>query len=297
MKRAVSISLGSSRRDKCVEIELLGQKVRLERIGTDGDFEKAAGLFKELDGLVDAFGVGGTDLGFLVDEKYHPLHSVRPIFRFVKRTPLVDGTGLKATLEGQVVPAIEKEIGSFIREKKALLTSGIDRWGLAKSFLDGGYRCVFGDFLFAFGLPLPLHKAKSVTALAACLMPVIGRLPFRWLYPIGEKQERRRPKWGRYFRWAAVIAGDCQYIKRFRPDDLGNKVIVTNSTTAEDRDMFRAAGVKYLVTTTPVLEGRSFGANLIEAALVAVSGKPLSRDDLSRLIDRIGLKPQIMELN
>lgn len=61
--------------------------------------------------------------------------------------------------------------------------------------------------------------------------------------------------------------------------------------------MFRAAGVKYLVTTTPVLEGRSFGANLIEAALVAVSGMPLSRDDLSLLIDRIGLKPQIMELN
>ena len=40
MKRAVSISIGSSTRDKAVEIELLGETVRLERIGTDGDMEK-----------------------------------------------------------------------------------------------------------------------------------------------------------------------------------------------------------------------------------------------------------------
>ena len=66
MKRAVSISIGSSKRDKTVQIELLGETVQLERIGTDGDIEKAARLYQELDGKVDAFGVGGTDLGLRV---------------------------------------------------------------------------------------------------------------------------------------------------------------------------------------------------------------------------------------
>ena len=42
MKRAVSISIGSSKRDKSVDVELLGEEVRIERIGTDGDMEKAA---------------------------------------------------------------------------------------------------------------------------------------------------------------------------------------------------------------------------------------------------------------
>jgi tartrate dehydratase alpha subunit/fumarate hydratase class I-like protein len=62
MKHAISISIGSSKRNKRVEITLLGEKVILERIGTDGDMEKAAQLFKEYDEMVDAFGVGGTDL-------------------------------------------------------------------------------------------------------------------------------------------------------------------------------------------------------------------------------------------
>jgi len=83
MKRAVSISLGSSKRDKRVQLELLGEQVVIERIGTDGDMERAAQLYRELDGQVDAFGVGGADLGLLVDTKWYPLHSVKPMVRFI----------------------------------------------------------------------------------------------------------------------------------------------------------------------------------------------------------------------
>ena len=73
MKRAVSISIGSSKRNKAVEVTLLGEKVSIERIGTDGDMEAAALKYKELDGKVDAFGVGGADLGALVDGKWYPI--------------------------------------------------------------------------------------------------------------------------------------------------------------------------------------------------------------------------------
>ena len=76
MKRAVSISLGSSKRDSTVELDLLGQPVRIQRIGTDGDMARAAALYSELDGQVDAFGVGGTDLGLTVADKYYTLHSL-----------------------------------------------------------------------------------------------------------------------------------------------------------------------------------------------------------------------------
>jgi hypothetical protein len=35
MEHAVSISIGSSKRNKAVEVELLGEKVLIKRIGTD----------------------------------------------------------------------------------------------------------------------------------------------------------------------------------------------------------------------------------------------------------------------
>jgi len=301
MKRAVSISIGSSKRNKAVEVTLLGEKVSIERIGTDGDMEAAALKYKELDGTVDAFGVGGADLGALVDGKWFPLYSVQPMVRYVKKTPLVDGGGLKNTLENKAPAFIDQKLGEYInsRGRKVLVTLGMDRWGLSKSFVEAGYEVIFGDFMFGLDIPLAIHKLSQLKVLGNILMPIVGRLPFEWIYPTGEKQEKRTPKWGKYYDWATVIAGDCHYIKRFMPDNLKGKVIVTNTTTPEDVEQFRKFGVKYLVTTTPVLEGRSFGTNMMEAALVAIAGKgrPLTWDELSEMLDKLGFEPQLQELN
>lgn len=301
MKRAVSVSIGSSKRDKAVEVELLGEKVSIERIGTDGDMEKAARLYQEMDGKVDAFGVGGADLGVMVDGKWYPLYSVQPMVRFIKQTPVVDGAGLKNTLENKLAPFIDDHVGDYVQKlgKKAFVTLGVDRWGLTTSFVDAGYECVFGDFMFGLNIPIAIRSIGAVKRLASLLMPIAGRLPFEWVYPTGEKQEKRIPKWEKYYQWGTVISGDCHYVKRHMPDRLEGKIIATNTTTPADVEMFRNAGIKYLVTSTPVLDGRSFGTNMMEAALVAVAGKgrTLTHDELNELLDQLGFEPQLQELN
>ena len=50
MKRVISISLGSSRRNKRVETTLRNEQVVLERIGADGDQKRMRQLFLEYDG-------------------------------------------------------------------------------------------------------------------------------------------------------------------------------------------------------------------------------------------------------
>lgn len=301
MKRAVSISIGSSKRNKAVEVTLLGEQISIERIGTDGDMEAAAQKYKELDGKVDAFGVGGGDLGILVDGKWYEFHSVKPMVRFIKQTPVVDGSGLRNTLEKKAAPFIKAKLGDYLNEKglTALVMTGADRWGLTRSFLDEGFECTFGDLMFSLDIPIPLHTDKQIKTLAALLLPVATRLPFEWIYPVGEKQEERKPKGVKYFHQASVVAGDCHYIKRYMPDDMAGKIVVTNTTTPEDVDLFRKSGVKYLVTTTPVLDGRSFGTNMMEAALVAISGKnrPLSLPEYSELLEKLDFQPQLQVLN
>ena len=301
MKHAVSISIGSSKRNKAVEITLLGEKVSIERIGTDGDMELAARKFQELDGTVDAFGVGGGDLGMQVDDKKYEFYSVKPMVRFIKKTPVVDGSGLRNTLEKKAAPFILEKLGDYIKAKgkTAMIMTGSDRWGLTSSFLNSGFECTFGDMLFSLEIPIPLHTAKQIKFLSALLLPIALRLPFHWIYPVGEKQEQRKPKYPQYFKDVTVVAGDCHYIKRFMPDNMNGKIVVTNTTTPEDVALFKKCGVKYLVTTTPVLEGRSFGTNMMEAALVAISGKnrPLTWDEYNEMLAKLGFEPQLQELN
>ncbi len=306
MKRAVSISIGSSKRNKAVEIDILGERISIERIGTDGDMDKAAQMYREMDGKVDAFGVGGADLGLMVDQHWYPLHSVSKLVADIHITPTADGTGLKNTLEKKSANILKKILGEKFSGKKALVMTGVDRWGMLESFVNAGYECVFGDMMFSLGLPFALRKVSSIKTMAAVLMPVVGRIPFHWVYPIGKEQEKRTPKYPQWFEWADVVAGDCHYIRRYMPHQMKDKIIVTNTTTPEDMQIFREAGIKYIVTTTPVLDGRSFGTNMMEAAILAAVGwkdpvnyaKPGNYfQKLAEYVDQIGFEPQFTELS
>ena len=68
-----------------LEVDLLGEKVSIERIGTDGGMEAAALKFKELNDKVNTFCVGGADLVVNADGVIYPLHLVTPIVRFIEK--------------------------------------------------------------------------------------------------------------------------------------------------------------------------------------------------------------------
>lgn len=299
MKHAVSISLGSTTRNKTVEVNLLGETVRIERIGTDGDEAKARQMFRDMDGKVDAFGVGGIDLGVHTPWKFYPLYSALKLVQDVKQTPYVDGSGLKETLETRVMQWVEEKIGGEIQPKTAFLVAGITRYGMTESFIKAGYQCVFGDLMFGLDIPIAVHSMSSLNRLARILMPIVGRMPLSMLYPTGEKQEKVTPKYEKYYQGNTVTGGDFLYVKQHMPEDMRGKTIVTNTTTPADVEFLKKRGVKYLVTTTLNLEGRSFGTNMMEAALVAVAGKGrvLTTDELNALIDQLGFEPQLQKLN
>ena len=62
MKRVVSVSLGSPKGDFRTTQTLLGEEVEIARVGTNGDLRRYAEMMRELDGNVDAIGLGGIDL-------------------------------------------------------------------------------------------------------------------------------------------------------------------------------------------------------------------------------------------
>ena len=79
------------------------------------------------------------------------------------------------------------------------------------------------------------------------------------------------------------------------PARLSGKTIITNTVTAADRKMLQDAGVKTLITTTPCLQGRSFGTNVLEAAIVAASGskKALQPEEYEVFIRKYKIMPSI----
>jgi hypothetical protein len=207
MKKVLGVSLGSSTRDHKVVIEVLGEKVEIERRGTDGDVKKMMQIFQEYDGKVDIFSLGGTDLYLYSGPqgKRYTIRESEKIISIIKKTPIVDGTGIKYVLEKSVVKYIDTK-----------------------------------------------------------------------------------------------IAGDYLGISQYMPEDMGGKTIITNTVTSSNVEDLKKRGVNYLITTTPEFEGRSFGTNVFQATLVAISGKSpeeLQSEDYLKLIEKTGFKPRIEKLN
>jgi hypothetical protein len=299
MKHVVSISLGSSTRDKKVEFKLGNEPIMMERIGCDGDEKKARSLFAEMDGKVDAFGVGGVELYVRVVDKNYPLRSGINLVKGVKHTPCTDGRGLKLTMEQNIFQAAEPQFRQPVSPRKGMMPVAVDRYGMAESLDKAGFDLVFCDLMFGLDIPIPIRGLRRLRTLAAILLPVIGLMPISMLYPTGQSQDENVPKYEKWFNYGPVIAGDFQYIRRHMPHDLRGKVIITNTTTQSDVDLMQSRGLSYLVTSTPRLDGRSFGANVLEAALIAYTGKgrELTDDELRALIREFNLEPAVQELN
>ena len=300
MRRITSISLGSSARDKAVTATFAGEEFSIERVGTDGDMDLFRRKLLELDGKVDAFGLGGTDMYVYAAGRRYVFKEIERLASAATQTPVVDGSGLKNTLERETVARLQREGIIDFSKSKVLLVSAVDRFGMAEALDAAGASVVYGDMLFALGVPIPLRSLKSVASAARALLPLVTRMPFKWLYPTGEKQNTITPKWGKYYAEADVIAGDFPYIRRYMPDDLKGKTILTNTITQDDVQQLRQRGVKTLITTTPELDGRSFGTNVMEGVLVAVSGrKPseLTPDDYLKLLAQLNWQPRVETLN
>ena len=300
MKHVLSVSIGSSKRNHKIEMEILGENFIIERVGTDGDIKKAIAIIEEKDGKVSAFGMGGIDLYVSIGNKRYTIKDAVPIAQAAKISPIVDGSGLKNTLERKVIDYLIKQKITDFKSKKVLLVSGMDRFGMAESLEQAECDLVLGDLIFALGLPIPLKSLKSLNIVASIIAPVVCKLPFSLLYPTGKKQEKIDLRYKKYYDEADVIAGDYLFIKRHMPPEIPGKIILTNTVTADDVAMLSERGASMLITTTPELGGRSFGTNVMEGVLVSLSKKPyksLTPTDYDELLDKIGFTPRIEKLN
>jgi hypothetical protein len=299
VKHIVSVSLGSSKRDKRSEVVIAGEPFLIERVGTDGDLKRFQQLFAELDGKVDALGVGGADLYIWVGDRRYTFRSIQRLVSVATKTPVVDGSGLKNTLEREALRWIQEHRVIDFSRSTVLLVAAVDRFGMAQELSQLARRVIYGDLVFAVGWPIPIRSYRTVEFLGRLLLPIITRLPFQWFYPTGEKQEKRTPRAERLFQEADAIAGDWHYIHRYMPDRIPDKTVVTNTVRKADIEFLRAAGAARVITTTPIIEGESFATNVMEGVIVALTGRrpeTLTPDDYRAALCQLNWSPSVIEL-
>lgn len=287
-RKVVSVSLGSPSRDWTADLATLGVPLTIERRGVGRDYKTYTETLAALDGdpEVAAIGLGGINRYLFSGSRKYSLRKADEMTAVARTTPVCDGSCLKQHWEPHMLRRAVDEGQLQLRGKKVLMVCAADRWGMAAELAEQGAEVVVGDLMFALGVPAVLRSLETTEKITRTLLPFLCRnVPFEWLYPTGESADV--PKYLQWYRWADVIAGDYKFIAKHMPagpGSLAGKAILTNTTTPKDVEALRERGVELLLTTTPSLNGRSFGTNAVEAAAAAMSGKTPDQLGLPELL-------------
>ncbi len=301
-KEVVSISLGASSDDYELCTRMFSEEIHVRRFGTDGDVSRAGELVAQFDGLVDAIGLGGMNITFRVGRRTYVHQQIQQVASAAQTTPVVDGVHLKNTLERWAIGQIAQQQHGIFSHKRVFVVSGVERYGTAQvlgSFTD---QIRFGDPIFHLNLPFALRSLKQLEWYADLVLPGLCQSRYGRLCPESGVEGQHTPRGTKYFDQARIIAGDYAYFRRFAPDNLRGKVVITNGLSAGDVEDLRERGVESLITITPPLDDQHpfVGINVIEAIFTSFIDRPLAEitdDDYLNLVTRSELQPQITVLN
>lgn len=293
MKLVLSISLGSTQGDHQTVVQVAGEEYLIQRMGTDGSLQRMQQLIGQYDGKAVAIGLGGINFAYVVGTRRYPLPQAQNLRGLAVHTQLVDGAMVKDTIERLAVEWLQRRGEIELHQAKVLVVSVLDRFGLAEEMERLGAQLTVGDALFGLGLPVPFYSLKSFAQVARLTMPMLRWLPIQYLYPTGDRQLVNRPRWAKYFAAAQYIAGDGHYIYRYMPADLKGKTIITGTVTTAALDEFRKRGCQKVITTSPWWQGRAFGANVLEALMIAVYGEA-NQANAHKLINQLYWRPEVI---
>jgi predicted amino acid dehydrogenase len=304
MKQIVSISLGPGSLDYNFKAQFLNQQVRIRRIGTDSDIEKAAGLVGKWDNKADAIGLGGLkppyDIG--PDHVRQKYREKLDLLGANLQIPITTGESLRKVTHEWSLRYLEFKFGKYFTNAKVLFFSGMINYTAAKVMSEFTENLVFADPILEDGIPKFLNTIGDLERYGEGVHDILRQVPTKRLSSaIVPVQKYNAYLLRKAVQKAHVIVipfhNFFAYLQDCTMEELGGKTIIT-STAYDDRVSFlRERGVDVIIDNTPKLFKRIVGLNVLEALIIATQGDGkggVNNDDLLEIISEQRMDPRVV---
>jgi len=296
MKNVVSISLGSSSQDFEFTTRFLGKQLSVRRIGTDGKKAKAERLLKQWEKQADVIGIGLARDNYSVGPRRFVDKEAAQMKSLVTRVPVTTGSRLGEIFLEWAVRHTQIRLGHYFDNALVLFFSGLSSYKLATTMAEYTDNLQFADPLLQLGVP------KLLTSLDALSLYASGAHYFAEWEPPQLIPEDLMRQWTRFvlrreMAKATVIVAPVHELDEFGPEELAGKTIITSGMNGERTTAFADKGVMMVVDGAPVMAGHVLGPNLLDAMIVAATGKDpddILEDDYLAIITEAGMEPRIV---
>ncbi len=300
----VEISLGASERDHDVTVDFLGRRVRLVRIGTDGDLRTAETLVRRWDPLADAVAVNGAAealaTGALTIE---PAEAIRRLKAAATDGTATDGRRLHEVLQEWSVRWVQNEMPGYFSNARTIVL-GADHARTVRVLRE------FTDNIAVSHPDVPGGWAGRLNP-----APLLGAAAGAATWPLRQvtaavREDTLLPAELTNRSWLAqrpensdVIVASYHELVTSGFTKLHGKAVITAAVTDDQLAELAARDVDLVVDTTPQPYDVTIDVATLEAMMRATVRAPggaperLRDDDLLEMILTEGLQPRLLEPN
>lgn len=297
MKTVVSISLGPENLDYDINTELLGQKFRVIRMGTDNNLKKAEALLKEWETQADVIGIGMVRDHYAVGARRVIQKDTLRLEQCVTQVPVTTGATLRGVLQDWAIRHAQQVEPHLFDNAKVLFFNGQANYKPARIFAESTDNLFFADPILQLGIPKLLTSLEQLELFSAGTGPlhnysytnIFGTLPVA--RNLNDYVMRKA------LQNANVVAGRFDQLERYGLEELGGTTVLTSSISDRRLAELGKRGVNMVIDYTPMLFNETVGINVVEAMILAAlerSPKELTDDDFIEIIEALGIEPRIL---
>jgi predicted amino acid dehydrogenase len=296
MKKVVTVTLGSSKKDFEFKTTFLGQEFSVRRLGADKDSSKAWELMRRQQANADAIA-----LSDMVDHYHVGLRTVvnkesQRLMQVVTRVPVTTGASLRRLLQVRAVRHVQKELGNYFNNNLVLFLSGMRNYDMAVALSDYTRNLSFADPVFQAGSPLLLSSLEQLELYAKGkeLLPDI--VPGKFLKSVLSTLKNKIV--ANAVAKSHVIVGTFREVQAVSSSgNLDGKTLITSAIDDEALAFFAKHKVNLVVDVSPKLFDKVVGISTITAMILASTGKSeaeLSDHDFEEIINELDIKPRLL---
>ncbi|MCX7891876.1 MAG: dehydrogenase [Burkholderiales bacterium] len=299
MKKVVGISLGAGEEDFAIDARFLGKRLSVRRVGANGSTAEAERLIRRWESRADAIGLGVVKDSYTVGSRRFVEKASARLVGLATKVPVTTGGRLNDILQEWALRRVQAKLGNYFNNAKVLFFSGRTNYKLAQAMSEFTQNIEFADAVLTLGVPKMLTSLESLELFAggAHYVEDLAAAAVRSAIPL---RELARLALRRAMREATVIVAPVHELDRFGAEELARKTIVTSTVNDRRIRAFKEKNVDMVVDGAPVLFGRVLGPSLLDAMILAATGKApdeILEDDYLEIIETLKLEPRIVYPN
>jgi len=296
MKQVVGISLGARQQDFSLRTRLLGHTLQVRRLGTDGDPAEAGRLLRHWDGRADAIGLGLSNEEGPLAEAAHDARLGARLRAKVSQARFSNGARLADLFLERAVRHAQAALGHYFDNARVLFFSGMAHRKLAQSMAEYTPNLHFADPVLQLGSPKLLTSLDALDLYAGGMHYVSGWVPRRGIGgPLLAQWAQHVLR--RALRHATVVVAPVHQLDGMGLEELAGKTIVTHTVNDARLAAFKDKGVQLVIDGAPLLQGHAIDPSLLDAMLLAASGRcsgELLDDDYLDILGTEGMQPRLL---